>query len=136
MAGGGDNGAIMSDSGIIETVRAEACKPWLRHDLSTADWADTARAAAAECRVLLAHWADADRVYALFLDPEAGAALPVSTAVEGGAYPALSPVLPDAALSVRGRWASTARPPGWKQSPPPLACPPTSSTPPRRVPCR
>nr|WP_294547881.1 NADH-quinone oxidoreductase subunit C [uncultured Rhodopila sp.] len=91
----------MSDSGIIETVRAEACKPWLRHDLSTADWADTARAAAAECRVLLAHWADADRVYALFLDPEAGAALPVSTAVEGGAYPALSPVLPDAALYER-----------------------------------
>jgi Ni,Fe-hydrogenase III large subunit len=101
MAGGGDNGAIMSDSGIIESARAEACRPWRRHDLSAADWAETARAAAAESRVLLAHWADAARVYALFLDPDAGAAVPVSTAVEAGVYPALSPVLPSAALYER-----------------------------------
>jgi Ni,Fe-hydrogenase III large subunit/NADH:ubiquinone oxidoreductase subunit C len=101
MAGGGDNGASMSDSGITETARADACKPWRRHDLSAADWAETARAAAAESRVLLAHWADSDRVYALFLDPDASAVLPISTAVEDGTYPALSPVLADAALYER-----------------------------------
>jgi Ni,Fe-hydrogenase III large subunit len=91
----------MSDSGMIETAGAEACKPWRRHDLSAADWAGTARAAAAESRVLLAHWADAERVYALFLDMDANAAVPISTTVEGGSYPALSPVLPGAALYER-----------------------------------
>jgi Ni,Fe-hydrogenase III large subunit len=101
MAGGGDNGAIMSDSGTIETAGAEACKPWPRHELGAADWADAACAAAAESRVLLAHWADATRVYALFLDPDGEAAVPISTVVEGGGYPALSPVLPDAALYER-----------------------------------
>ena len=101
MAGGGDNGAIMSDSGMIEAAGAEACKPWPRHDLSAADWAAAAGAAAAESRVLLAHWADAARVYALFLDPDANAAVPISTAVDGGGYPALSPVLPGAALYER-----------------------------------
>nr|WP_294510702.1 NADH-quinone oxidoreductase subunit C [uncultured Rhodopila sp.] len=87
--------------GTIGASPAETCKPWHRHDLTAADWAATARDAAAQSRVLLAHWADASRVYALFLDIDANAAVPISTAVEGGAYPALSPLLPAAALYER-----------------------------------
>nr|WP_294577892.1 NADH-quinone oxidoreductase subunit C [uncultured Rhodopila sp.] len=91
----------MTNSGPDTGVTAETCRPWHRHDLTAADWAETGRAAAAQSRVLLAHWADTARVYALFLDLDANAAVPVSTAAEGGAYPALSPVLPAAALYER-----------------------------------
>jgi Ni,Fe-hydrogenase III large subunit len=87
--------------GGIETVRSETCRPWHRHDLSAADWAATARAAAEDSRVLLAHWADEVRVYALFLDPDAIAAVPISTTVAAGAYAALSPLLSGAALYER-----------------------------------
>ncbi len=85
----------------IAPAEAAVCRPWPRHLLSQADWAATAQAAAAQSRVLLAHWADRVQVHALFLDPGAAGAVAVSTPVESGAYPALSPVLPAAALYER-----------------------------------
>jgi Ni,Fe-hydrogenase III large subunit len=105
MAVGPDNGTIMMETPptALETIApAEAaCRPWPRHLLSQADWAATAEAAAAQSRVLLAHWADPAQVHALFLDLEACGAVAVSTPVEAGLYPALSPMLPAAALYER-----------------------------------
>ena len=81
---------------IIRAAPAEVCRPWLRHILTHEEWAAVANAAAAEGRVLLAHWADTAQVHALFLDPSALTVVAVSTAVESGLYPALSPVMPAA----------------------------------------
>jgi Ni,Fe-hydrogenase III large subunit len=50
-----------------------------------------------ESWTLLAHWADTVQAHALFLDPDALTIVPVSTAIEAGRYPALSPILPHAA---------------------------------------
>jgi Ni,Fe-hydrogenase III large subunit len=88
-------------SDIIRMSEAEICRPWLRHILSHTDWTNAANAAHAESWILLAHWADTIQVHALFLDPEALMVMPVSTAVEGGLYPALSPAFPGAAWCER-----------------------------------
>jgi Ni,Fe-hydrogenase III large subunit len=81
---------------IIRAAEAEICRPWLRHVLSPGDWSLLATACVAEGWVLLAHWADTAQAHALFLDPDALTAVPVSTPVEAGRYPALSPSLPTA----------------------------------------
>jgi Ni,Fe-hydrogenase III large subunit/Ni,Fe-hydrogenase III component G len=106
MVGGPYGGTIMTDTpttatSIIGTAEAEICKPWLRHVLSQQDWTATAQAASVESWVLLAHWADTARVHALFLDPQAITVVAVSTQVESGLYPALSPILPAAILYER-----------------------------------
>ncbi len=88
-------------SNIIRSAPADICRPWLRAVLSHAAWADFAVAARAENWVLLAHWAETMQVHALFLDPSALTVVPVSTPVETGAYPALSPAFPAAALYER-----------------------------------
>jgi Ni,Fe-hydrogenase III large subunit len=82
---------------IVHSAEAEVCRPWLRHILSHPDWTALAQASLAESWTLLAHWADTVQAHALFLDPEALAIVPVSTPVEAGHYPALSPILPAAA---------------------------------------
>jgi Ni,Fe-hydrogenase III large subunit/Ni,Fe-hydrogenase III component G len=82
---------------IIRDAPAEMCRPWLRHILSHQEWTVLAHAAAAESRILLAHWADTTQVHALFLDPGALTIVVVSTPMEVGRYPALSPFLPGAA---------------------------------------
>jgi Ni,Fe-hydrogenase III large subunit len=79
---------------IIRGAEAEVCRPWLRHILPRADWSALAESAAAQSWVLLAHWADTVQAHALFLDPEALTVVPVSTPVEAGLYPALSPFFP------------------------------------------
>ena len=107
------------------SAAAEVCRPWLRHILSTADWTALAQASAAEPWMLLAHWADTLQAHALFLDPEALTIVPVSTPVEGGRYPALSPVLPGAAWyerMIHDLWghrpkAAPTRAPGWITAP-------------------
>jgi len=81
---------------IIRSSAAEICRPWLRHVLSHADWTALAHAAAAEGRILLAHWADTAQAHALFLDADTVTVVPVSTQIEGGGYPALSTALPGA----------------------------------------
>jgi Ni,Fe-hydrogenase III large subunit len=82
---------------IVRSAPAEICRPWPRHILSHAAWTALAEAAVAESWPLLAHWADTQQAHALFLDPAALAVVPVSTQVESGHYPALSPALPAAA---------------------------------------
>jgi Ni,Fe-hydrogenase III large subunit/Ni,Fe-hydrogenase III component G len=102
---------------IIQAAEAEVCRPWLRHILPHEAWtalanASVAQAAVAQASVthasvvqasateswtLLAHWGDTVQVHALFLDPDALTIVAVSTAVEAGRYPALSPILPAAA---------------------------------------
>jgi Ni,Fe-hydrogenase III large subunit len=82
---------------VIRSAQAEICRPWSRHILPHTAWTALITAAAAESWTLLAHWADTVQVHALFLDPQALAIVPVSTPVENGRYPALSPILPGAA---------------------------------------
>lgn len=76
-------------------------RPPLRHMLSPQDWIATAQTAAEDSWVLLAHWAEPAAVHALYLDPATAGVVPVSIAIEAGAYPALSPLLPAAALYER-----------------------------------
>jgi Ni,Fe-hydrogenase III large subunit/Ni,Fe-hydrogenase III component G len=96
---------------IVRAAEAEVCRPWLRHILSHAGWTALAVAALAESWTLLTHWADTVQVHALFLDPEALTVVPVSTPVEAGHYPALSPILPGAAWyerMIHDLWGHTA----------------------------
>ncbi|HBK04671.1 MAG TPA: hypothetical protein DDZ81_02275 [Acetobacteraceae bacterium] len=92
---------MISATDIIRSAAAEVCRPWLRHILPHADWTALAQAAPAEAWTLLAHWADTVQAHALFLDPEALRIVPVSTPVEAGRYPGLSPHIPSASLYER-----------------------------------
>ncbi|HET6306335.1 MAG TPA: NADH-quinone oxidoreductase subunit C [Rhodopila sp.] len=97
--------------GIVGGTEAEVCRPWLRHILTHGEWTGLAVASVAEAWPLLAHWADTIQVHALFLDPEALTVVLVSTPVEAGSYPALSPILPGAAWyerMVHDLWGHTA----------------------------
>jgi Ni,Fe-hydrogenase III large subunit len=96
---------------IIGAAEAEICRPWLRHILSHTEWVNLANAAFAETWILLAQWADTIQAHALFLVPETLTIIPVSTVVEGGRYPALSPAFPGAAWyerMVRDLWGHEA----------------------------
>lgn len=89
--------SVTSAHGILRSAQAEVCRPWLRHILTPPDWVAFAQEAAAEGWVLLAHWAETLQVHALFMDPETLAIVPVSTQIDAGRFPAMSPVLPGAA---------------------------------------
>jgi Ni,Fe-hydrogenase III large subunit len=96
---------------IIRTAEAEICRPWPRYVLSHGDWATLTQASVTEPWTLLAHWADTVQAHALFLDPKALSIVPVSTPVEAGHYPALSPILPGAAWyerMIHDLWGHTA----------------------------
>ena len=83
---------------IIRAAQSVPCQPWPRHVLAVAEWQAMAAAlAAAPDLVLLALWADAQAVHALFHDRPAQAFLPASVVVAAGSYPALSPHRPEAA---------------------------------------
>jgi Ni,Fe-hydrogenase III large subunit len=87
----------MTAIGIIRASPTAACQPWSRHVLHPASWAQMAAAlATAPALSLRALWADATHVHALLLD-KTGTLLPISTPVDGGGYPALSPARPAAA---------------------------------------
>ncbi len=86
---------------ILRSADAEVCRPWLRHILSPAQWTALAYASVAEAWPLLAFWADTVQAHAVFLDPDTLTVVPVSTGVEAGRYPALSTILPGAALYER-----------------------------------
>lgn len=97
---------------IIRTAEAEVCRPWPRYVLSHADWAALTQASVTEPWTLLAHWADTVQAHALFLDPGALTIIPVSTPVEAGHYPALSPILPGVAgyeRMIHDLWGHVAR---------------------------
>ena len=91
----------MHAAALIRSAAAEPCRPWPRHIVGEADWATLARALDGDPLILLALWADTTHIHALFLDENGRrngmAVLPVSTAVEHGAYPALSASRPEAA---------------------------------------
>ena len=96
---------------IIHSAEADICRPWPRRILSHDAWSALAHASIAESWTLLAHWADTVQAHALFLDPEALTVVPVSTVVEAGNYPALSPILPGAAWyerMIHDLWGHTA----------------------------
>jgi Ni,Fe-hydrogenase III large subunit len=95
----------------ISVLATVACRPWARHVLAQSDWAAMAEALPGQSLVLLGLWADTQQVHALFLDEATQAAVPVSTHVEGGFYPALSSVRPQAALferMIRDLWGHAA----------------------------
>ncbi|WP_428530997.1 nickel-dependent hydrogenase large subunit [Rhodopila sp.] len=98
-------------SDIVRSAHAEACRPWRRSVLSHTGWTALAKASMTESWTLLAHWADTTHVHALFQNPDALTIVPVSTQVEAGCYPALSPVLPGAVpyeRMIRDLWGHTA----------------------------
>ena len=86
----------MSILGILQEGRAVACAPWTRTVLTTEQWTAMAQALAEQPLDLVALWADTVQVHALFAGP-----LLVSTRVNDGVYPALSPWRPAAAAFER-----------------------------------
>ena len=94
MSGAAQNPA----STIIRAGSAQDCRPWPRMRLRQDAWTVMAAALAREPGLsLIALWADATEIHALFSDEAAGAVLCASVPVEGGHYPALSPTRPGAA---------------------------------------
>jgi Ni,Fe-hydrogenase III large subunit len=88
----------MTVADLIRSAPTESCRPWPRYVLDAKSWGAMAAALGGDSSLdLLALWADTANVHALFLDPAAGAVLPVSTVVTEGGYPALSPHRPGAA---------------------------------------
>ncbi len=97
--------------GVVSAVATIPCRPWERHVLAPLDWVAMAAEVPNEALVLLGLWADTQQVHALFLDEATLVAFPLSTKVEAGVYPALSPVRPQAALferMIRDLWGHSA----------------------------
>ncbi len=78
----------------LAAAPAEPCHPWPRHVVAAELWVALPQDPALR---LLALWADTVQVHALLLDDDSGTVLPVSTPVQDGGYPALSPTWPGAA---------------------------------------
>jgi len=91
----------MSFSDIVAGAETVGCHPWPRHILSAEAWSALSRSLPGSALTLLALWADTQQVHALFLDAASAQVLPVSVTVTHGAYPALSPTCPGAALYER-----------------------------------
>ncbi len=102
----------MTPRALIQTSPAIACAPWPRHLLSALDWSSLVAALPETPAVeLLALWADATQVHALFHDSDAADFLLASVQVESGLYTALSPARPGAAWferMIRDLWGHTA----------------------------
>ena len=95
---------------LICSGTAEQCRPWRRFSLPPEAWSAMIAALAESPEpVLLGLWADSQQIHALFRD--ATGALIGSVAVEGGRYPALSPVRPVASrpeCMIRDLWGHIA----------------------------
>src|ERR1700752_1335913 len=86
-------GGAMTALDLIRSGTAEACRPWPRFSLTMESWSAMIAALAQDPGAsLLGLWADTQQVHALLGD--GAGALVASVAVEGGGYPALSPVRP------------------------------------------
>ncbi len=95
---------------LISAAGAEPCRPWPRYLLPQPDWGAMAAALADDTTTLLGLWADTIQVHALFRN--GSDVLAASVAVEGGSYPALSPVRPAASLferMIRDLWGHVAQ---------------------------
>lgn len=83
---------------LLRTAPTRPAHPWPRRELTPAGWRTLAGALAASPNVdLLAMWADATMVHALFCNSAVPEILPASVPVADGLYPALSPARPVAA---------------------------------------
>ncbi|MBS0639685.1 MAG: hypothetical protein JSS43_07425 [Proteobacteria bacterium] len=91
----------MTATETLPTAETIACRPWPRLVLPRQEWSDFTATLAERPLVLLALWADTQQVHALFRDPLTQDVAAVSTPVEAGAYPALSPAKPNAAAFER-----------------------------------
>ncbi|HUB50238.1 MAG TPA: hypothetical protein VMB73_35145 [Acetobacteraceae bacterium] len=95
---------------LIRSGTAEACRPWPRFSLTMESWSAMIAALAQDPGAsLLGLWADTQQVHALLGD--GAGALVASVAVEGGGYPALSPVRPVASRlerMIRDLWGHAA----------------------------
>jgi Ni,Fe-hydrogenase III large subunit len=102
----------MNALALLRGAPSVPCAPFPRRVLSQQDWALLATHLTTEPGLdLLALWADPTHIHALFYDPDSADILPVSTAVEVGLYPALSPARPAAAWferMIRDLWGHTA----------------------------
>ncbi len=72
-------------------------QPWPRHVLSQDAWSDFLAARAEPPLTLLALWADTAQAHVMLIDKAALAVQVISTTVEAGRYPAVSPHRPTAA---------------------------------------
>ena len=97
---------------LLATAPAEPCHPLPRRTLDSAGWAELVAALVEDKTLeLRAMWADQTQVFAIFLDPEDGAALFASVKVELGLYHALSPARASAVLferMIHDLWGHTA----------------------------
>jgi len=132
---------------ILRTVPWAPSRPWPRAELDRAAWDRLIPALVSEPELaLIGLWADQTQVHALFQDETEGLILPASLTVTDGAYSALSPSRPGAALferMIHDLWGHTAigardmRPwidHGKFLSVPPLAAKPTVPTRPEPFP--
>ena len=88
----------MNATAIIRDGMAQPCRPWPRFLLTANAWERMVAALPMEPTLaLIALWADSAHAHAILIDETTAAVLPVSVAVEAGAYPALSPSRPAAA---------------------------------------
>ena len=95
----GGDAAVMGASALILAAPALPARPWPRHVLSQQGWRAMAELLPAEPGLeLVALWADAGLVHALFVDDEP---LLACAPVEAGLYAALSPHRPAAAAFER-----------------------------------
>ncbi|MFL5253928.1 MAG: hydrogenase expression protein HypE [Rhodopila sp.] len=76
---------------LIRTAETVPCQPWPRHVLSHEAWSGFFAAQTNAPLTLLALWADTVQVHALLLDNAALNVIAVSTSIEEGRYPAVSP---------------------------------------------
>jgi Ni,Fe-hydrogenase III large subunit len=104
-------GITMTVDAILADAEAVICRPWLRHLLSPAAWTALIDALRTEPHRLLALWADTTEVHALLLHDAALTVALASTKLRDGAYPAVSPVRPNAApfeRMIRDLWGHAA----------------------------
>jgi Ni,Fe-hydrogenase III large subunit len=101
----------MKADALIRAAPTVPCRPWARHELTPALWQQMAAALSATPELyLVAMWADAQSVHALFHDSQAAAFLPASVPAAAG-YAALSPHRPAAAWferTIRDLWGHAA----------------------------
>lgn len=92
----------MRAAAVLESGIIAPCMPWPRTVLDAPAWLRLREALATDPSLdLLALWGEPGFVHAAFLDIAAPRLWLASTAVEGGGFPALSPLRPGAALFER-----------------------------------
>lgn len=109
---GAPDRSSMSAADLIGAALVEPCRPWSRHLLGGPEWAALLGGLADDQTLTLrGMWADTTAVHSLFRQ-QSGMPLLLSVATDGGAYAALSPARPMAALferMIRDLWGHVAQ---------------------------